>query len=209
MKYACGAAHPDTERQVLDVTAFIPKHPGGADKFEDEEGRSLCGTDMTGRFESKHGGLNNLLSKLAGESSYNSGRQSLTDLKLMGELDDTPAPTQYLGEGPWAYDFSGHTKKPHPGNGTEFKTLVYVELKGGWDGATGFVNIKDDQEIHLWCEKRRHLTAAYCKCNETEQDPDDDAKCPKFVLKAAPGESVPVSDCSAKIYKMSGTEGLK
>jgi hypothetical protein len=193
--------------QVLDVTTFIPNHTGGAGKFEDEQGRSLCGTDMTGRFESKHGGLTNLLSKLAGESPYDSGRQSLRNLKLMGDLDDTPAPTQYLGSGPWAYDFSGHTKQPHPGNGNEFKTLVYVELKGGWDGATGFVNVKDDQEIHLWCEKRGPLTRAYCKC-ETELAPDDDAKCHKFVLKTAPGESVPASDCSAKIYKMGGTEGL-
>ena len=40
------------------------------------------------------------------------------------------------------FDFSGVQKRPHPGTGNEFKTLVYLELKGGWDGSTGFVHVK-------------------------------------------------------------------
>ena len=153
---------------------------------------------MTERFDGQHGNLNNLLQKVLHNQ----------DLELQGELDDSPAPTQYLGSGPWSYDFSGHTKQDHPGTGEEFKTLVYVELKGGWDGATGFVNIKDEQEIHLWCVKRGHLTEAYCNCIAGDDD-DDDTTCPQFVLKTAPGESVPEStkDCEDKIYKMGHTEG--
>ena len=47
------------------------------------------------------------------------------------------------------YDFSGVTKMPHPGTGNEFKTLVYIELKGGWDGSTGFVHVKVGLIAHI------------------------------------------------------------
>jgi uncharacterized protein (DUF1501 family) len=51
--------------------------------------------------------------------------------------------------------------------GKEFKTLVYVELAGGLDGAAVFVNVKNEDEVNLWCSKRPALSAAeYCECAE-------------------------------------------
>ena len=65
-----------------------------------------------------------------------------------------PPPTQVMSAAAndeVSFDFSGVTKQPHPGSGAEFKTLVYVELNGGLDSAAVMVNVKNPQEVHLWC----------------------------------------------------------
>merc|ERR1719199_756371 len=87
--------------------------------------------------------------------------------------------------GKGAFDFSKKAKQVHPGNGREFKTLVYIELKGAWDGASGFVNVKNEAEVHLWCSKRPTLSASeYCECLRASIA---DGTCSKYVFKTWTG----------------------
>ena len=48
-----------------------------------------------------------------------------------------------------SFDFSNTVKQAHPGSGSEYKTLVYIELAGGLDGAAVFVNVKNEEEVLL------------------------------------------------------------
>ena len=181
--------------KVIDVTSFIPKHPGGPARFQDEEGMLLCGSDMTRRFMAQHGALASLLTKAAAYAA---------DIKILGELSEKPLPPSSLSGGPESYDFTATVKQPHPGSGQEFKTLVYIELKGAWDGASGFVNIKDEEEIHLWCSKRPTLSAAeYCECSDNSLEEGE--ACPKYVLKREPGPVLPGEDCWQNIFAMRDT----
>jgi len=95
---------------------------------------------------------------------------------------------------PTTFDFSSHVKRQHPGTGNEFKTLVYIELKGAWDGASGFVNVRDENEIHLWCSKRPTLSAVdYCDCVSTEA-----GICTKYELKTG---------SEKKVFELQNTDG--
>ena len=174
--------------KVLDVTSFRTNHPGGADKMQ-------CGTDLTSRFEMQHGPLSNLITKLAGAFA--------ADLKLVGSISleqlaaavpdhQVQANAANATKDATEFDFSQVVKKKHPGNGNEFKTLVYVELKGAWDGASGFVNIKNPNEIHLWCSKRPTLSEEYCSCSS------NDNPCSQFVLKTGTDK---------KVFDLKNTDG--
>jgi len=86
----------------------------------------------------------------------------------------TPAPSGVNTTGPrtttrinqGVFDFSTTVKQPHPGLGAEFKTMVYIELQGGLDGAAAMLNVKNADEEDLWCRKRPTLTQEYCECGE-------------------------------------------
>lgn len=169
--------------KVVDVTGFRGKHPGGRDKI-------MCGTDLTDRFQIQHGPLSSLMSRLALPAFS-------ADLKLLGDLqqDHPTAPAPAVSDASSTqFDFSNVVKKPHPGSGAEFKTLVYIELKGAWDSASGFLNHKTDTEVHLWCAKRPTLSASdYCECAEMVAN-----VCEKYVLR---------SGAQARVFPMDNTGG--
>jgi len=67
-----------------------------------------------------------------------------------GNSPAPPPPAAVRSGDDVSFDFSNTVKEAHPGNGNEFKTLVYIELAGGLDGAAAFVNVKNAEEVHLW-----------------------------------------------------------
>ena len=115
----------------------------------------------------------------------------------------TPTPTLPIPSGDdVSFDFSKTVKQAHPGTGNEYKTLVYIELAGGLDGAAAFLNVKNMQEVHLWCSKRPTLSAEeYCECSEQGTD----GSCSQFVLKD--GASSRRSQ-QAKVTRLEHTDGF-
>ena len=168
---------------VLDATVFRTRHPGGPEKI-------ACGTDLTSQFQRMHGPRSNLDSKI----------EANAELKAVCTLVEASPPvfsssaTVASALDPTTYDFSSHVKRQHPGTGNEFKTLVYIELKGAWDGASGFVNVKNENEVHLWCSKRPTLSALdYCECVTTET-----GICTKYKLKTGSEQ---------KVFELQNTDG--
>eukprot|EP00854_Cymbomonas_tetramitiformis_P003337 gene3337-4195_t len=199
--------------KVLDVTAWLDSHPGGPDVFR-------CGEDLTAQFEGQHGNLTELEARVEQYSSM---------VKLLGELEeeeeedneedeeglsDGAAPREGFVE----YDFTEVTRQVAPGNGNEFKTLIYIELKGGLDSAAAFVNVKTEEEIHLWCSKRPTLSAEeHCECLETgaevdEQTGTESEVCTRYALLDHHkvdelNEDLAEDEQKKKVYPMQNTEG--
>eukprot|EP00854_Cymbomonas_tetramitiformis_P013728 gene13728-16224_t len=189
--------------KAVDVTGWRDSHPGGAEVLR-------CGTDLTARFEDQHGDLGSLESRAA---------QWSPQVVLLGDLEDTEAEEEAAERvaGFVEYDFSQVTRQTPPGSGEEFKTLIYLELKGGWDSAAVFVNVKSEEEIHLWCSKRPTLSAAqYCECLETGTEIDDNTGqenevCGRYALltHSAVDElnaGLPSESHKKKLYPMTNTE---
>lgn len=102
--------------------------------------------------------------------------------------------------------FDSTPRQVYPGNGNEFRTLIHIELKGGFDGAEGFVNLANlDQqteekkaEAHYWCQKRPTISGAkYCTCLDTERK-NNDRKCDLDCRLCAP-TVVKTADWRAKL----------
>eukprot|EP00854_Cymbomonas_tetramitiformis_P017204 gene17204-20466_t len=139
--------------KVLDVTAWRDVHPGGAGVFR-------CGQDLTPQFQAQHGDLASLEARAAVRPDK---------VRVLGDVEKQEEAEQAAErrDGFVEYDFSQVTRQAAPGNGNQFKTLIYLELKGAWDSAAAFVNVKTEEDVHLWCSKRPTLSGArYCECAE-------------------------------------------
>jgi uncharacterized protein (DUF1501 family) len=176
---------------VIDVTDFRDKHPGGPDKY-------VCGTDLTTKFEMQHGSMTNLKMKLQTYSA---------DLRVIGLLQQevtTPeVSTQPAVSGDKVeFDFSSTTKTAHPGSGSEFETLVYIELQGGLDGAAAVVNVGNQDELDLWCSKRPTLAAEYCECLATSA-----GVCTQWGIKDGSGSATGRRSLEQKMFRLPHTDG--
>ena len=170
--------------KVIDVTSFRDKHPGGRDRL-------ACGSDLTEKFQNQHGMVSSLISRLD-LPAFASDLKLLGDMCSMAAETSPPSPSAVPSK---EFDFSTVVKKPHPGSGAEFKSLVYIELKGAWDSASGFISVKDQEEVHLWCSKRPSLSAdEYCDCTSSNA-----GVCENYVLKMG-------SD--ARVFPLNNTGGL-
>eukprot|EP00391_Amoebophrya_sp_Ameob2_P002597 CAMPEP_0179009312 /NCGR_PEP_ID=MMETSP0795-20121207/16205_1 /TAXON_ID=88552 /ORGANISM="Amoebophrya sp., Strain Ameob2" /LENGTH=1536 /DNA_ID=CAMNT_0020704501 /DNA_START=63 /DNA_END=4673 /DNA_ORIENTATION=- len=172
-KHSCWVA---IHGKVLDVTEWRKSHPGGNDKIE-------CGKDLTTEFTNQHGDLQELerrIETVAKEKVIVKGNVATVSGGAAGASPSSTAAKKVQ------FDFSNVVKKPHPGSGSEWKTLVYIEQKGGVDGAAMFLNTADSAEQHVWCEKRPTLAAeSACECIEgTPHPPAKHADCTKWKVAA-------------------------
>ncbi|CAD7938576.1 unnamed protein product [Amoebophrya sp. A120] len=145
--------------KVLDVTEWRKEHPGGKDAF-------TCGEDNTQKFQNQHGGVESLERRIAQQSQYVKDLGKVATLKTgSGSTSSSTSSSSSSGSKKIEFDFSNVQKQPHPGSGAEWKTMVYIELKGGVDGAAMFVNVNNPEEVNLWCGKRPTLSGEnYCTC---------------------------------------------
>ena len=90
------------------------------------------------------------------------------DVQVLGQkVSKDPIAYDKIVVGP-SIDQEKIIKKAHPGTGKEFRTLIYVEQKGGVDSLSMFINSATAQEVHQWCEKRPTLASnKFCKCPST------------------------------------------
>jgi len=69
----------------------------------------------------------------------------------MAGMTPPPPPPAVRSGDDVSFDFSNTVKQANPGSGSEYKTLIYIELAGGLDGAAVFVNVKNEDEVLIWC----------------------------------------------------------